>query len=127
MIHIVEKNLFDNIPPKSTAKVIRKHFLQCVACPAGNMAQKSVPQSTSTTEYVPGEVLKLNIKVFADTFKARKHLRKFGNHVGALTAVDVVTGNKLAHLLILMLHLKYNRSYSCASMCSISCNQNFTY
>ena len=40
MIHIVDKKLFDNIPEKLTAKVIRKHFPQCVACSAGNIAQK---------------------------------------------------------------------------------------
>ena len=75
MIHIVEKKLFANVPKKLTAKIIRKHFPQCVACPAGNMAQKLVPQSISTTEYIPGEVLQIDIKVFADTSKARKHLR----------------------------------------------------
>ena len=57
MIRIVEKKLFDNIPKKLTSKIIRKHFPQCVACPAGNMAQKPVPQSISTTTYIPGEVL----------------------------------------------------------------------
>ena len=91
MIHTVEKNLFDNIPEKLTAKIIRKHFPQCVACPAGNMAQKPVPHTTSTTEYVPGEVLQVDIKVFADTSKTEKHLHAFGNHVGALTAVDMST------------------------------------
>ena len=83
MIHIVEKKLFDNIPKKLTAKIIRNHFPQCVACLAGNMAQKPVPHSISTTEYIPEEVLQIDIKVFADTSKARKHLRAFGNYVGA--------------------------------------------
>ena len=99
MIHIVEKKLFDNIPVKLTAKIIRKPFPQCVACPAGNMAQKPVPHTPSTTVYIPGEVLQVDIKVFADTSKARKHLREFGNQVGALTAVDMATGYKFGTLL----------------------------
>ena len=63
------------------------------------MAQKPVQHSTTTTEYVPGEVLQVDIKVFADTSKARKHLRAFGNHVGALTAVDMATGYKFGTLI----------------------------
>ena len=64
MIHIVEKKLFDNIQLNLTAKIIRKHFPQCVACPAGNMmAQKPVPHTISTTAYVLGEVLQMDIKV----------------------------------------------------------------
>ena len=59
MIHIVEKKLFDNIPTKLTAKIIRKHFPQCVACPAGNMAQKPVPQTIYTATYILGEVLQI--------------------------------------------------------------------
>ena len=99
MIHTVGKKLFDNIPKKLTAKIIRKHFPQCVACPAGNMAQKPVPQSISTTTYIPCEVIQIDIKVFADTSKARKHLRAFGNHVGALTAVDMATGYNFCSLI----------------------------
>ena len=99
MIYIVDKKLFDNIPLKLTAKIIRTHFSQCVACPAGNMAQKPVPQSISTTEYIPREVLQIDIKIFADTSKARKHLRAFGSHVGALTAVDMATGYKFGTLI----------------------------
>ena len=64
------------------------------------MAQKPIPHSSTTiTEYIPGEVLQVDIKVFADTSKARKHLRAFGNHVGALTAVDMTTGYKFATLI----------------------------
>ena len=63
------------------------------------MAQKPVPQTTSTTVYIPGEVLQVDIKVFADTSKARKHLRAFGNQVGALTAVDMATGYKFGTLI----------------------------
>ena len=59
------------------------------------MAQKPVPKSAAATEYVPGEVLQVDIKVFADTSEARKHVRAFGNHAGALTAVDVATGYQL--------------------------------
>ena len=62
-----------------------------VSCPTGNMARKTVPHSTSTTVYVPCEVLRVDIKVFVDTSKAWRHLRAFGNHVGALTAVDMAT------------------------------------
>ena len=35
--------------------------------------------------------LQRHIKVFADTPKARKRLRAFGNHVGVLTAADTTT------------------------------------
>ena len=55
-----------------------------VACQAGNMTQKPVRHSTSITEYVPGEVLRLDIHDFAYTSKARKHLRAFGNYIGPL-------------------------------------------
>ena len=37
------------------------------------MAQKPAPHSTSIIEYVPGEVLQVDIIIFADTSKARKH------------------------------------------------------
>ena len=99
MIHIAEKKLFDNIPGKLTAKVMRKHCSQYVACQAGNMAQKPVPQSITTTEYVPDEVLQVDIKVLSDTSEARKHLRAFGNHVGAMTAFDMATGYKFDTLI----------------------------
>ena len=60
---------------------------------------KPVPQSTTTNEYDHGKVLQVDIKDFADTSKARKHLRAFGNHVGALTAVDMATGHKFGSLI----------------------------
>ena len=63
------------------------------------MAQKPVPHTTSTTEYIPGEVLQVEVKVFADTSKARKNLRAFGNYVGALTAVDMTTDYKISTLI----------------------------
>ena len=63
------------------------------------MAQKPVPHSTTTTEYLPGDVLQIDNKVFADTSKARKHLRAFGNYVGALTAADMATGYKFGTLI----------------------------
>ena len=59
--HIVDKKVFDNIPQKLTAKVIRKRFPQCVACPARNMAQKPVLHSTITTEFIPGEVVQVDV------------------------------------------------------------------
>ena len=75
MIHIADKNLFDNILKNMSAKVIRKHFPQCVAAPAEYMSQTPVPHASSTTEYVPCKVL------HADNSKARKHLRAFGNYI----------------------------------------------
>ena len=77
MIHVVDKKLSDNNPEKLTATVIRQRFPRCVACPAENMARRPVPYITSTTEYVPGEVLRVDIKGFAVTVEARKHLRAF--------------------------------------------------
>ena len=55
---------------------------------------ETIPQSTSDTEYIPGDVLQVDIKVFADTSKARKYMRAFGKYTGALTAVDMATGYK---------------------------------
>ena len=63
-----------------------------------NIAQRLVPHSDSTTEYVPVVVLQVDIKVLADTSKARKHLSAFGNHLGALTVVDMATGSKFGTL-----------------------------
>ena len=63
------------------------------------MAQKPVPHSTSATVYVPGELLQMDIKGFADTSQAKKHLRAFGNHEGALTAAYTATGCKLGTLI----------------------------
>ena len=54
---------------------------------------------TSTTEYVPGEVLQVDIKVFAGTSKVRKNLRAFGNYIGAFTTVDMATGYKFGTLI----------------------------
>ena len=69
------------------------------------MVQSPVPHCTSTTEYVPDDVLQVGIKIFANTSKAGKHLRAFGNYIGPFTAVDMTTGYKLGTL----------RSYLCAS------------
>ena len=63
------------------------------------MAQKPVPHSTSTTVFVPGDVLHANINAFSDTSEVRKYLHGFGNHVGDFTAVDMKTGYKIsAHI-----------------------------
>ena len=72
------------------------------------MAQKPVPHSTTTAEYVPGEVLQADINVFAGSCKAGKHLREFGNHVGALTELIWLLATTLVRLLNLMLHWKYS-------------------
>ena len=91
-------NLFDNVLQKLTAKVRLKLLPQYVACLTGNMTQKPVAHSTSTTEYIQGEVLQVDIKVFADTPKARNNLRAFGNYAQVLTAVDMATGYRFGTL-----------------------------
>ena len=50
----------------------------------------------------------IDIKVFAATSKARKHLIAFGNSVGALTAVDMATGHKIGTLKNLTPPWKYS-------------------
>ena len=69
---------FKNIPLELTSKVIRKHFPQCEACPAGNMAQRDLPRTASDRIIKPGEELQIDIKVFANCSKALKHKRAFG-------------------------------------------------
>ena len=90
-----------------------------MCCLSRNMVQKPVPNSTATTDYVSGEVLQVDIKVFADTSKARKHLRALGNHVGALTAVDTTTGYRFGTLIksntLLKIQLRAARVQVCAS------------
>ena len=51
MCRIVNDKVFDNIPKELTAKVIRKHFPQCQACPAGNMAQRDIPKRPLTVSF----------------------------------------------------------------------------
>ena len=99
MIHIVDQKLFTNIPKDLTSTAIRKYFPHCEACPAGNMAQRPIPRTSSDREILPGEEIQVDIKVFADNSKARKHKRAFGNHTGALTAVDLSTRFKIGKLL----------------------------
>ena len=99
MIHIVDNKIFTNIPIDLTSTVIRKYFPHCEACPAGNMAQRPIPRTSSNRLILPGEEIQIDIKVFADNSKARKHKRAFGNHTGALTAIDLSTRFKLGKLL----------------------------
>ena len=77
------------MPEELTAKVIRKRFPSCEACPAGNMAHREVPRAASDRAITPGEELQIYIKVFANNSKALKHKRAFENYNGALTAIDL--------------------------------------
>ena len=99
MCRIVNDKVFDNIPKELTAKVIRKHFPQCEACPAGNMAQRDIPREASDRVILPGEEFQVDIKVFASTSKALKHKRAFGRYTGALTAIDLSTRFKIGKLI----------------------------
>jgi len=99
MIWIVKNNVYANLPAALTGTVIRKHFPPCEACPAANMAQRPRPGTTVPRDIVPGEEIEVDIKIFADCSKARKHKRAFGNYTGAQTAIDLATGFRFGHLL----------------------------
>ena len=99
MCRIVNDKVFDNIPKELTAKVIRKHFPQCEACPAGNMAQRDIPREASDRVILPDEEFQVDIKVFASTSKALKHKRAFGRYTGVLTAIDLSTRFKIGKLI----------------------------
>ena len=66
-----------------------KHFPQREACPAANMTQNHIP------EFVRGEELMIDIKVWATNSKALKHRRAFDKYTGALTAINMGTRFKL--------------------------------
>ena len=95
MCKIVDQQMLANIPKDLTAKTIRKHFPQCEACLAGNMAQQPIPRDASDRVFVPGEEFQVDIKVWANGSKALKHRRAFGRHIGALTAIDLATRYKI--------------------------------
>ena len=65
-----------------TDKTIRRHFLHCEAYPADNMAQRVQPGSLppDTTNVEIGSEWPIDIKVFADTSKARRHKRAWRLH-----------------------------------------------
>ena len=95
MCKIVTQKLFASLPKELTAKVIRKHYPACEACPAASMAQKAIPRTASDRDIVPGEEFQLDIKVWANNSKALKHRRAFGKYTGAMTAVDLSTKYKI--------------------------------
>ena len=99
MCRIVNDKVLDSIPKELTAKVNWKHFPQCEACPAGNMAQRDVPRTASDRVILPGEEFQVDIKVFANSSKALKHKRAFGRYTGALTAIDLSTRYKIGKLI----------------------------
>ena len=95
MCKIIDQKMFSNIPDKLTAKVVRKHFPHCEACPAGNMAQNPIPREASDREFVAGEELMIDIKVWANNSKALKHRGAFKRYTSALTAIDMATRYKI--------------------------------
>ena len=99
MCKIVDHKILAGLPKDLTSKVIRKYFPQCEACPAANMHQHPIPRDASDREYVTGEELMVDIKVFANNSKALKHKRAFGRYTGALTAIDLATRFKLGKLI----------------------------
>ena len=99
MCKIVTDKMFTSIPDELTPKVIRKFFPACEACPAANMAQRDIPREASDREFVPGEEIQIDIKIWANSSKALKHRRAFGKHIGAVTAVDMATRYKIGKLI----------------------------
>ena len=73
MCKIVDNKMLASLPDELTSKVIRKYFPLCEACPAANMSQKPIPREASDREFVPGEEMQIDIKVFANNSKALKH------------------------------------------------------
>ena len=71
------------------------------------MAQQPMPGSSTEERFLePGEEVQLDIKVFADNSKARKHKRAIGGYTCALTVVDLATGFKLGYVLKHTAHLE---------------------
>jgi len=101
MCFIVKNRIFKNIHPDLTEKVIRRHFPHCEACPAGNMAQRDKPHSLppSTSPVAIGSVWHVDIKVFADTSKARKHKRAIGGYTSAMNCIDQTSDFVFGYLL----------------------------
>jgi hypothetical protein len=64
MIEIVRNKTFDNLPVELSITSIRKYFPACIACPAGNLARKPLPNSLSTSSDVTeiGAVVQLDCK-----------------------------------------------------------------
>ena len=97
---IVKNKIFQNTPTVLTEKAIRKYFPHCEACPASNMAQQPMPGSiNSDRELIPGDEIELDIKVYADNSKQRKHKRAIGGYTCALTAIDLATDYTFGYLL----------------------------
>ena len=71
------------------------------------MAQQPMPGSiNSDRELIPGEEIELDIKVYADNSKQRKHKRAIGGYTCALTAIDLATYHKFGYLLKNRQHLE---------------------
>ena len=96
---IVNGKVFTNIPKELTAKVTRKHFPQCEAYPAGDMAQRDIPRTASYRAIQPGEEYQGDFKAFAISSKAVKHKRAFGCHTGVLPVIDSSTKFKIGKLI----------------------------
>ena len=74
---IVYDKVFASTPKEFIAKVFRKHFPQCEAYPAGNMAQRDIPRPASGRVILPGEEFQVNTKVLpkiARLLSIRLHL-----------------------------------------------------
>ena len=101
MCFIVKHQIFKNLPPTLTENIIRRHFPHCEACPAGNMAQRDKPPSLppSTAPVAIGSVWHVDIKVFADTSKARKHKRAIGGYTSAMNCIDQTSDFVFGYLL----------------------------
>ena len=91
--------IFDNIAKELLAEVICKHFPQCEACPAGNMAQHDIPKTASDRVILPGEEIQADFKIFAKSCKTLRHKRSFERYKGTLTAIDLSTRYKIGKLI----------------------------
>jgi len=62
MVAIVTKKTYTNLPAELTAKVIRKHFPICVACPVGNLAVVPMSKKANACSADIGEEWEVDIK-----------------------------------------------------------------
>ena len=97
MCWIVKNQAFKKIPT-----ILReRRSPYCEARLAANIAQQPMPGSSTSDRFLePGEKVQIDIKVFSDNNKARKHKRAmWGVYMCAITVVDLATGFKLEYAL----------------------------
>ena len=95
MCFIIKNQNFKDIPINLTERVVRKYFPRCAACSAAKNYFLSMPgSSTDIKDLIPGDEIQIDIKVLADSSKARKHKRAKKGYTCVLSAIHLATGYK---------------------------------